>query len=125
VSVVPGANELPVGCCETVPEPTTTRLNVTFVANVAVTLVFAFNTNVQVGWNVLAHGPLHLINDEFAFCVAVNVIVVLFANEVPVGDCVIVPGPETLVEKVYFVTVVKPLPVIEAWTLLPGGGPFV
>ncbi len=126
VTVVPGANDVPVSCCETVPPPTTTRLNITFVANVAEALVSWFKTNVQGTLPLLAHGPLlQLMKDELEFGVGVSVIVVLFANEVPVGVCVIVPGPETLVENVYFVTVVTPLPVTEAWTLLPGSGPFV
>ena len=123
--MVPGANDVPVGCCETVPEPTTTSLNVTFVANVAVTLEFAFNTNVQVGWYVLAHGPLQLINDEFAFGVAVNVIVELFGSDVPVGDCVTVPGPVVVRAKLYFVTVVTPVPVKLRAIPEPLSGEFV
>jgi hypothetical protein len=51
------------------------------------------------------------MNDEFAFGVAVTVIVVLFASDVPPGVCVTVPGRLIVALNEYFVTVVTELPL--------------
>jgi hypothetical protein len=65
-------------------------------ANVAVTAVFVLILNVHV---VLpAHAPPdQLVNVAPALGTAVKVIVVPDTNEVPVGDCVTVPGPLAIV----------------------------
>lgn len=54
---------------------------------------------------VAAQAPPQLENVAPGFRTAVRFTVVLFANDVPVGDCVFVPGPATLVENMNFVTV--------------------
>jgi hypothetical protein len=69
--------------------------------NVAVTLVFAPIANVHTGLLLVAHAPAQLVNVAFVFGTAVSVMDVPDANEVPVGDCVIVPGPLTVVVSVY------------------------
>jgi hypothetical protein len=70
-------------------------------ANVAVTEVFAEMLNVHVVLVLPAHAPpLQLVNVAPALGTAVNVIAVPDANEVPVGDCVTVPGPFTAVVSV-------------------------
>jgi hypothetical protein len=60
---------------------------------------------------VAALAPPQFENVAPAFGTAVRFTGVLFAKDVPVGDCVVVPGPVTLVENVNFVTVVTPVPV--------------
>jgi hypothetical protein len=70
-------------------------------ANVAVTEVFAEMLNVHVVLVLPAHAPpLQLVNVAPALGTAVNVIAVPDANEVPVGDCVTVPGPVAVVVSV-------------------------
>jgi hypothetical protein len=69
--------------------------------NVAVAVVFALIANVQTGFVlVLAHTPDQLVKVSPEVGTAVSVIEVPDANEVPVGDCVIVPGPLTVVVSV-------------------------
>jgi hypothetical protein len=71
-------------------------------ANVAVTEVFAVMLNVQVVLVLPAHAPPdQLVNVAPEFGTAVSVIAVPDANEVPVGDCVVVPGPVAVVVSVY------------------------
>ena len=70
-------------------------------ANVAVALVFALIANVHTGFVLeLAHTPDQLVNVSPVEGTAVSVIDVPDANEVPVGDCVIVLGPLTVVASV-------------------------
>jgi hypothetical protein len=77
-------------------------------ANVAVTDVFAEMLNVQVRLVLPLHAPpLQLENVAPVFGTAVNVIAVPDANEVPVGDCVIVPGPIAVVASVQLFCGVK------------------
>jgi hypothetical protein len=72
--------------------------------NVAVTVVFAVIVNVHCGEGLLLHAPPdHDVNVALLFGTAVSVIDVPLANEVPVGVCVIVPGPTTVVASVKFV----------------------
>src|SRR5271154_3834987 len=108
----PAANVVPVGDCVMVPGPTTLVVSVTFAAKFAVATVFAFSTALHVV-ALLAEQvtPVQLTKVAFALGVSVSVIVVLFAKDVPAGDCVTVPGPTALLENVYFVTVVTPVPV--------------
>jgi hypothetical protein len=109
----PGANEVPVGDCVIVPGPTTLVVSVTLVAKFAVTTTFEYSTIVHVVAPARVQiTPVQLTNEEFALGVSVSVMVVLFGNDAPVGDRVIVPGPTTLVENVNFVTVVTAVPVI-------------
>ena len=54
---------------------------------------------------VAARAPPQFENVAPGFGTPVRFTVVLFPNDVPVGDCVIVPGPATLVENVNFVAV--------------------
>src|SRR3984957_5753617 len=68
-------------------------LNVMLATKFAEAVVFAFRINVQVGCKVFGQTPPQFTNEEFAFGVAVSVIVVLFASDVPVGLWVTVPGP--------------------------------
>jgi hypothetical protein len=71
-------------------------------ANVAVTDVFAVMLNVHVVLVLPAHAPpLQLVNVAPVFGTAVSVIAVPDANDVPVGDCVIVPGPVAVVVSMY------------------------
>ena len=108
----PAANVVPVGDCVIVPGPTTVVVSVTFAAKFAVATVFAFSTALHVVAVLAAQvTPLQLTNVAFALGVSASVIVVLFAKDVPAGDCVTVPGPTALLENVYFVTVVTPVPV--------------
>jgi hypothetical protein len=70
-------------------------------ANVAVTEVFAEMLKVHVALVLPAHAPpFQLVNVAPVFGTAVKVIAVPEANEVPLGDCVIVPGPLTAVVSV-------------------------
>jgi hypothetical protein len=70
-------------------------------ANVAVTITFPEIANVQVVVVLPAHSPpLHAVNVSPLVGTAVNVIDVPEANDVPLGVCVIVPGPLTLVVSV-------------------------
>jgi hypothetical protein len=117
----PGTNEVPVGDCMIAPGPTTTVVSVTFAAKFAVAVVFAFKINVHVVWEVLGQTPPQFTNVAFAFGVAVSVIVVLFANDVPVGVWATVPGPLAVTAKVNLVTVVAPLPVSELLSVSPFG----
>jgi hypothetical protein len=108
----PGANEVPVGDCVIVPGPTTLVVSVTLVAKFAVTIAFEFSTTVHVvAPERVQVAPVQLTNEEFALGVSVSVMVVLFGNDAPVGDCATVPGPMTLAENVNFVTVVTAVPV--------------
>jgi hypothetical protein len=105
---VPEAKLVPTGVCCMVPGPTT------FVAsetcgplNVAVTVVFAFRvTTHSVAGVPEAQGldDVQLTNCAPAFGTAVSITCEPDAKEVPVGDCVIVPGPTTLVANVTFGT---------------------
>lgn len=61
------------------------------------------------------------MNEELALGVAVTVIVVLFAKDVPVGVCFTVPGPFMVMLNAYFVTVVTAVPL----TVAPISPPFV
>ena len=71
-------------------------------ANVAVTDVFAEMLNAHAVLVLPLHAPPdQLVNVAPVFGTAVNAIAVPDANEVPVGDCVIVPGPLTVVASVY------------------------
>src|SRR5580693_8798259 len=94
-----------------IPGPTTEVVSVTLATKFAVATVLALRTKVHGPVKTCGQMPPQLTKDEFAFGVSISVMVVLFANDVPVGDCVIVPGPETLVENVNFVTVVTAVPV--------------
>ncbi len=95
-----------------VPGPTALVVSDTFAAKFAVTVVLTLRTMVHVVGAALEHvTPLQLTKDELALGVSVRVMVVLFGKDVPVGDCVIVPGPATLVENVNFATVVTAVPV--------------
>jgi hypothetical protein len=119
---VPGANDVPSGLCITVPDPTTATLKFIFATKFAVAVVFEFSTMVHVVAPARVQvAPVQLTNEEFALGVSVSVMVVLFGNDVPVGDCVIVPGPVTLVENVNFVTVVTAVPVNVAPVSTPVG----
>jgi hypothetical protein len=72
-------------------------------ANVAVTEVFAEMLNMHVVLVLVlpAHAPPdQLVNVAPVFGTAVSVIAVPDANEVPAGDCVIVPGPVAIVVSV-------------------------
>jgi hypothetical protein len=91
-----------------------------FVAKFAVAVVFAFSTNVQVGWNVFGQTPPQLTKEEFAFGVPLSVIVVLFASDVPVGACITVPGPLAVTANENLVTVVTPVPL----SVPPASGPL-
>lgn len=122
VIIVPDANEVPVGDCVIVPGPLTFVVSVYCGAvNVADTAVFAVAITMHAIEPVFVHAPPQLENVAPVFGTAVKFTVVLFAKDVPVGDCVIVPGPVTLVEKVNFVTVVTPVPVSCAPTSAPLG----
>ena len=117
-----GANDVPVGDCVMVPGPTTLVVRETFAAKFAVTTSFEFSTIVHVVAPARVQvAPVQLTKEEFALGVSVTVMVVLFGNDVPVGDCVIVPGPTTLVENVNFVTVVTAVPVNVAPVSAPLG----
>jgi len=71
-------------------------------ANVAVSDVFAEMIKAHAAFVLPAHAPpLQFVNVAPVFGTAVKVIDVPDANEVPVGDCVIVPGPLTAVVSVY------------------------
>jgi hypothetical protein len=71
-------------------------------ANVAVTVVFCTRLNTQLVLVLPAQAPPdQLVNVAPVFGTAVSVIPVPATNVVPVGDCVMVPGPTTLVEIVY------------------------
>ena len=105
---VPEAKLAPGGVCCMVPGPTT------FVAretcgplNVAVTVVFAFSVMTHsVAGVPEAQGldDVQLRNCAPAFGTAVRITCEPDAKEVPVGDCVMVPGPTTLVANVTFGT---------------------
>ena len=69
-------------------------------ANVAVAVVFALIANVHTAFVLPAQAPAQFTNVAPEFGTAVSVIEVPLANEVPVGDCVIVPGPLTFVASV-------------------------
>jgi hypothetical protein len=116
-----GANDVPGGVCDTVPDPTTTTLKFMLVTKFAVAVVFAFRINVQVGWKFCGHTPPQLTKDEFALGVAVKVIVVLLASEVPVGLWVTVPGPLAVTAIENLVTVVAPVPLSSEPTKFPLG----
>jgi hypothetical protein len=112
ITCEPGANEDLVGDCVMIPGPTTLVVSETFAAKLAVTVVFALKTTVHELTPRLEQVVLpQFTKDEFALGASVTVMVVLFAKDVPVGDCVMVPGPTTLVENVNFVTVVTSVPV--------------
>lgn len=49
VTSLPGAKDVPVGCCRIVPPPTTLVVRVTFVAKFADAFKFWFRITVQVG----------------------------------------------------------------------------
>jgi hypothetical protein len=68
---------------------------------VAVTDVLAEILKVQVVLLPLHAPPDQLVNVAPVFGTAVSMIEVPDANEVPVGDCVMVPGPLTVVVSVY------------------------
>jgi len=112
VIAVPDANEVPVGDWVIVPGPFTLVVSEYCGAvKVADTVSFAVTITLHVVEFVDAQGPSQCENDAPGLGTAVRFTMVLFANDVPVGDCVIVPGPVTLVENVNFVTVVTPVPV--------------
>lgn len=70
-------------------------------ANVAVTVVFAEIANMHTALVLPAHAPPdHDVKVAPLVGTAVSVIEVPLVNEVPVGDCVIVPGPLTFVVNV-------------------------
>jgi hypothetical protein len=69
-------------------------------ANVAVTVVFALIANVHVAFVLPAQAPAQLTNVAPLDGTAVNVIEVPLVNDVPLGVCVIVPGPIALVVSV-------------------------
>jgi hypothetical protein len=100
---VPLANDVPLGVCVIVPDPTTAVASVYFgaAANVAVTVVFAVIVNVHFAAVLPLHAPPdHAVNVAPALGTAVNVIDVPLENEVPVGVCMIVPGPTAAVVSV-------------------------
>jgi hypothetical protein len=70
------------------------------VANVAVAVVFALIENVHTAFVLPAQAPAQFTNVAPLDGTAVSVIEVPEANDVPLGDCVIVPGPLTLVASV-------------------------
>jgi|HubBroStandDraft_1064217.scaffolds.fasta_scaffold03867_5 hypothetical protein len=78
---------------------------------VADTISFAMPITLHVVKFVVAPARPQFENVAPGFGTALRFTVALFANDVPVGDCVIVPGPATLVENVNFVTVVTAVPV--------------
>ena len=96
-------------------------LNVMLATKFAEAVVFAFRINVQVGCKVFGQTPPQFTNEEFAFGVAVSVIVVLFASDVPVGLWVTVPGPLEVTATENLVTVVAPVPVSVLLTVGPLG----
>jgi hypothetical protein len=104
-----------------VPGPTITVVSVTFAAKFALAVVFAFKINVHVVWELLGQTPLQFTNVAFAFGVAVSVIVVLFASDVPVGLWVTVPGPLAVTATENLVTVVAPVPVSVLVSVNPFG----
>jgi hypothetical protein len=112
VIAVPDANDVPVGDWVIVPGPFTLVASVYCGAvKVADTVSFAVTITLHVVEFVVAQAPPQFEKVAPGFETAVRFTVVLFANDVPAGDCVIVPGPTTLVENVNFVTVVTPVPV--------------
>jgi hypothetical protein len=58
-----------------------------FAVNVAVTVIFALIGNMQTVLELPAHAPAQLVNVEFAFGRAVNVIDVFALNVAPDGFC--------------------------------------
>ena len=68
--------------------------------NVAVTVVLALSAKVQTGLVLAEHAPVQLVNVAFAAGTAVSVMDVPELKVTPVGDCVIVPGPLTVVVSV-------------------------
>lgn len=72
--------------------------------NVAVTDVFAVMLNVQVVLVLPAQAPDQFVKLAPVFGTAVNVIAVPELNVLPDGLCWTVPGPTTLVERVYCCT---------------------
>jgi hypothetical protein len=120
VTGVPGGRYSPAGDCVIVPGPST-LVSSWNPPNAAETDVFAVMTSVQVTGVTFTHAPPHAVNDEPLLGTAVKVTVVLFANDVPAGLTVIVPGPVVLVVSVYFVTLVTPVPVSEPPAKLPSG----
>ena len=123
VNVVPVIEQLPAGMLQiaesvgVVVNPLVSRVNVNAlpappvcegcdgvtaaaVANVAVAVVFALIENVQAAFVLPAQAPAQFTNVAPEFGTAVSVIEVPEANEVPLGDCVIVPGPLAFVASV-------------------------
>jgi len=108
---VPGGKVVPDGDWVMVPGPITLVVSVNPL-KAAETVVFAVTTTLHVEFPPLpVHAPPQAVNVAPVFGTAVKFTVVLLAKEVPVGVCVIVPGPVTLVVNVYFVTVVTAVPV--------------
>ena len=62
-------------------------MNCTPAVNVAVAMVFALIAKVQTGFALPAHGPVQLVNVEFAVGTAVKVMEVPEAKLLPVGVC--------------------------------------
>ena len=117
VTIVPGANDEPAGDCVIVPGPIAVVDSVNWPLNAAVALTFAVATvNVQTGFVLPEHGPfVQLPKPAPVPGTAVNVTEVPESNQVPAGDCSIVPDPVTLVANVYFCekfAVTAVLPVI-------------
>jgi hypothetical protein len=123
VNVVPVIEQLPAGMLQiaesvgVVVNPLVSKVNVNALpapplcdgcegvtaaaaANVAVAVVFALIANVHTAFVLPAQAPAQFTNVAPEFGTAVIVIEVPEANEVPLGDCVIVPGPLTLVVSV-------------------------
>ena len=123
VNVVPVIEQLPAGMLQiaesvgVVVNPLVSRVNVNAlpappvcdgcdgvtaaaVANVAVAVVFALIENVQTAFVLPAQAPAQFTNVAPEFGTAVSVIEVPEANEVPLGACVIVPGPLAFVASV-------------------------
>jgi hypothetical protein len=117
VITVYGGNDAPVGDCVMVPGPETLVGK-----NVADTAVFAVTIRVHAGYVLLfSQAPPQYAKVSPVFGVAANATVVLFASDVPVGDCETVPGPVTDKLNEYFMTVVTPVPVRFAEAIDPLG----
>src|ERR1700761_5721317 len=109
---VPAENELPVGDCVTVPGPfAVTEKLYSGSVKFAVTVVSAVSTKLHVVAVLPAHWvPVQFVNCALAAGEAARVTVVLFGNDVPEGDWVMVPSPTTEVVRVNFVSEVTPEP---------------
>ena len=99
-----------------IPGPMTEVVSVTLATKFAVATVVAFRVKVHGPVKTCGQTPPQLTKDEFALGASVRVMVVLLAKDVPVGDCVMVPGPLTTVVNEYLVTVVTAVPVTVAST---------